>query len=119
MIDLVRERAAALGWPDAHVHHEHFAKAPPGEPFAVELRASGTTLEVGAEQSLLEAIEAAGVDAPYLCRGGACGQCETRVLAHEGELLHEDHWLDEAERAAGEKIMPCVSRCTGPLVLDR
>ena len=120
MIDLVVAKAREHGWPDAHVHFEHFAKAPPGEPFKVELRASGKTVEVGEEQSMLEAIEAAGVDAPYLCRGGACGQCETRVLSHDGELLHEDHWLDDAERASGEKIMPCVSRCRGgTLVLDR
>ena len=119
MIEHVIARAAAHGWPDAHVHFEHFAKAPPGEPFTVTLEASGKTVEVGAEQSLLEAIEAAGVDAPYLCRGGACGQCETRVVRHDGTLLHEDHWLDERERAAGDRIMPCVSRCTGALVLDR
>ena len=31
------------------------------------------------DQSLLEAIEAAGVDAPYLCRGGVCGFCRTEV----------------------------------------
>lgn len=120
MIDAVVARAAAHGWPDAHVHFEHFARAPSGEPFSVELRASGHTVEVGADQSMLEAIEAAGVDAPYLCRGGACGQCETRVLACDGTLQHEDHWLDAAERASGEKIMPCVSRCSGgTLVLDR
>lgn len=119
MIELVRDRAADLGWPDVHVHFEHFAKAPPGKPFTAELAASGHRIEVGAEQSLLEAIEAAGVDAPYLCRGGACGQCETRVLSHEGELLHEDHWLDDEERASGAKIMPCVSRCSGTLTLDR
>ena len=120
MIDLVLEKAAEHGWPDAHVHFEHFAKAPPGEPFTVELRESGLTVEVGEEQSMLEAIEAAGVDAPYLCRGGACGQCETRVISHDGELLHADHWLTDEERAGGAKIMPCVSRCRGgTLVLDR
>jgi len=119
MIDAVLSKAREHAWPDAHVHHEHFAKAPPGEPFTVELQTSGKTVQVGAEQSMLEAIEAAGVDAPYLCRGGACGQCETRVLSHDGELLHEDHWLDDEEHAAGEKIMPCVSRCRGTIVLER
>lgn len=120
MIDFVIKRASELGWPDAHVHYEHFAKAPTGEAFTVELRQSGQTVNVSAEQTLLEAIEAAGVDAPYLCRGGACGQCETRVLVCDGELQHEDHWLDEDEHASGEKVMPCVSRFRGrSLVLDR
>jgi len=119
MIEAVLAKAAKHAWPAAHLHYEHFAKAPPGEPFTVRLQASDRTVEVGAEQSMLEAIEAAGVEAPYLCRGGACGQCETRVLSLEGELLHADHWLDEKERAAGEKIMPCVSRCRGTVVLER
>ena len=68
---------------------------------------------------MLEAIESAGVDAPYLCRGGACGQCETRVIACDGTLLHNDHYLTEAEKASGAKVMPCVSRFEGKeLVLD-
>ncbi len=120
MIDHVLSRCKALGWPDAHVHFEHFAKASPGESFVIELKASGKTVTVGENQSMLEAIEAAGIDAPYLCRGGACGQCETRVLECDGTLLHEDHWLDDEERASGQKIMPCVSRFKGRrLVLDR
>ena len=120
MIEHVLKRAAALGWPEIHVHYEHFSKAPPGEVFTVELKASNKTVEVGENQSLLEAIEAAGVDAPYLCRGGACGQCETDVLECDGELHHEDHWLEDDERASGKKIMPCVSRFKGQrLVLDR
>lgn len=120
MIDKVLETARKVGWPEPHIHFEHFAKSQPGEPFTVELATSGLTVEVGREQSMLEAIEAAGVDAPYLCRGGACGQCETDVLECDGELLHEDHWLDADEHASGKKVMPCVSRfCGKRLVLER
>ena len=62
----------------------------------------------------------AGVDAPYLCRGGACGQCETNVHKCEGTILHRDHWLTPEEHAANRKIMPCVSRFEGKtLVIDR
>jgi len=32
------------------------------------------------------------------------------VLEVDGELLHNDHFLSEAERASGKTIMPCVSR---------
>ena len=120
MIEKVLTTARSAGWPDSHVHFEHFSKAPPGEVFTTELSESGISVEVGREQSLLEAMEAAGVDAPYLCRGGACGQCETDVLECDGEILHEDFWLDDNERASGQKIMPCVSRFRGKrLVLAR
>lgn len=120
MIDHVLTRAKVIGWPETHVHFEHFAKAAPGDAFTIHLQNSDKTIEVASDQSMLEAMEAAGVDAPYLCRGGACGHCETQVVECDGELLHEDHWLDDDERSAGLKVMPCVSRFKGKrLVLDR
>ena len=68
---------------------------------------------------MLDAIESAGVDAPYLCRGGACGQCQTRVVEHDGVLLHADHYLSDEEKDSGSAIMPCVSRFEGRrLVID-
>ena len=86
----------------------------------MKLAVSNKVIEVGEHQSLLEAIEAAGVEAPYLCRGGACGQCETDVIGYDGKFLHNDHWLDADTRASGKKIMPCVSRFEGKtLLLDR
>ena len=120
MIGWVLTTAEAMGWPKQALHHEEFLAPGTGKPFAVQLAASGMTVRVGASQSLLEAIEASGVDAPYLCRGGACGQCETAVVACDGILLHRDHWLTPEDHAAGQKIMPCVSRFEGrTLVLDR
>ncbi|RWJ96288.1 oxidoreductase [Mesorhizobium sp. M1C.F.Ca.ET.193.01.1.1] len=120
MIAWVRKTATALGWPREAVHHEEFLAPASGKPFEVMLARSNKTIQVGEHQSLLEAIEAAGVEAPYLCRGGACGQCETDVLEYEGTFLHKDHWLTPAQCAGGTKIMPCVSRFEGKtLVLDR
>jgi ferredoxin len=58
---------------------------------------SNKVIQVAVHESLLEAIERAGVDAPYLCRGGACGQCETDVIGYDGAFIHRDHWLDAAD----------------------
>jgi ferredoxin-NADP reductase len=119
MIEAVLADARAAGWPEDSLHAERFLAPAGGEPFAVRLARSGLVATVGEHQSLLEAIEAAGVDAPYLCRGGACGQCETAVVSADGPLLHHDHFLSEAEKASGRKIMTCVSRLAGrELVLD-
>ena len=120
MIDWVRKTAASEGWPREAIHYEEFLAPQPGKPFEVKLAVSNKVIAVGEHESLLEAIERAGVDAPYLCRGGACGQCETNVIDYTGNFIHRDHWLDDAEHASGEKIMPCVSRFEGKtLVLDR
>ena len=120
LIAAVEETARRLRWPRTALHSEAFLAPPPGRPFTVRLARSGLTIEVGPHQSLLEAIEAAGVEAPWLCRGGACGQCETDVIQCEGRIEHHDHWLSAEERASSRKIMPCVSRFEGAeLVLDR
>lgn len=120
MIAWVTGAAAAMGWPKAAIHSEEFLAPPVGKAFDVELAASGITITVAPNQSLLEAIEMAGVDAPYLCRGGACGQCETKVIRCDGRIQHNDHWLTPEQRAAHRHIMPCVSRFEGAaLVIDR
>jgi ferredoxin-NADP reductase len=120
MIGWVLSTAEAMGWPKQALHHEEFLAPGTGLPFEVRLAASGKSITVGTTQSLLEAMEAAGVDAPYLCRGGACGQCETNVVRCDGTILHRDHWLSPEEHAEGRKIMPCVSRFEGKsLVIDR
>ena len=120
MISWVRETAEQAGYPAENIHYEEFLAPQPGLPFTVSLKKSGLEIEVDENQSLLEAIESAGVSAPYLCRGGACGQCETNVLAYDGEFDHRDHWLEDDERHSGKKIMPCVSRFIGnKLVINR
>ena len=120
MIDWVRATAAGAGWPREAIHYEEFLAPQPGKPFEVKLAVSNRMIAVGENESLLEAMEREGVDAPYLCRGGACGQCETAVIDYTGSFLHRDHWLDEDEHNSGKVIMPCVSRFEGKtLVLDR
>jgi ferredoxin-NADP reductase len=112
LLDAVRQQAKALGWPKSRVHWETFNAAQPGQPFDLELQRSGRRLRVGAEQSLLEALESAGLQVPNLCRGGVCGQCMTRHVS--GEIEHRDSFLSPAEQA--DFLMPCVSRGCGPTV---
>lgn len=119
MIQHVLGCARAAGWPEDSLHCERFVSPPAGAPFTARLERAGLEVHVGERESLLEAIEAVGVEPPFLCRGGACGQCETRVLRADGELEHLDHYLDDDERRAGEKMMICMSRFQGrELVLD-
>ncbi len=113
------EAARACGWPASHIHWEKFSAPPVGDAFDVYLAKSRLRVHVLPDQSLLEAIEAAGVEVPYLCRGGVCGFCRTGVVEVDGELVHNDHFLSDEEKASGNAIMPCVSRarCKN-LVLD-
>jgi dimethylamine monooxygenase subunit B len=108
MIDATLACAKELGWTDSG-----------GEAFSFTLGRSGATIEVSPDQTMLEAVEAAGYSMPYLCRGGACGHCETAVLELDGELLHSDDWLSDEDKTLRQKIMPCVSRAKcNRLVID-
>jgi len=112
----VRAAAADVGWPAGAVHHESFG-ASGGAPFTVRLARSGRDIAVGEDETLLEALEAAGANPPALCRGGACGECITVVL--DGAPDHRDHFLSSDDRASGRLVMPCVSRAkTALLTLD-
>jgi len=109
-------------WPAGSLHLERFSPRAQGEPvlsssFEVELSASGKTVVVTPEQSILEAVEAAGVTVLSSCQEGTCGTCETTLL--EGEADHRDSLLTEAEQQAQDTIFICVSRAACPrLVLD-
>jgi ferredoxin-NADP reductase len=119
LINRVISTAQGCGWPESHIHWEQFSAPPVGEAFDVFLARARLTVHVPPDQSLLESIEAAGVEVPYLCRGGVCGFCQTRVLEVDGELVHNDHFLSDADKSKANTIMPCVSRARcKSLVLD-
>ncbi|MFI2203444.1 PDR/VanB family oxidoreductase [Streptomyces sp. NPDC020192] len=116
LLDAVEERC-----PAGRLRVERFQpkaqQAGSGSEFEVVLARSGRTLTVAPEVSVLETVRAAGVEVLYSCTEGTCGTCETDVL--EGAPEHRDSVLTEEERAAGDTMMICVSRCRGArLVLD-
>ncbi|MBT2414780.1 oxidoreductase [Streptomyces sp. ISL-12] len=85
--------------------------------FEVVLARSGRTVAVPPDVSVLDAVRAAGAEVLFSCTEGTCGTCETEVV--EGVPDHRDSVLTEEERAAGETMLICVSRCRGKrLVLD-
>ncbi|NEU14734.1 oxidoreductase [Methylobacterium sp. BTF04] len=117
LMNAVTRTAREIGWPENAIHQESFGAASGGRPFVVRLAQSQKTIQVGETQSLLEALEGAGIEAPCLCRGGACGVCLLPVV--DGEPDHRDHVLSDAEKAEGRLIATCVSRAkSGSLVLD-
>jgi ferredoxin-NADP reductase len=118
----VEQRCAA--WPSDSLHVERFsAKALTEEQrnytgaFGVVLSASGRTITVPPELSILGALEAEGIFPASSCMEGTCGTCETKVL--EGIPDHRDSLLTDDERAANDTMFICVSReKSEKLVLD-
>ncbi|MGW0394987.1 PDR/VanB family oxidoreductase [Streptomyces sp. NPDC003042] len=113
---LMRAVTAAVPDPSA-VRLERFGPAAPGpaRPFTVELRRSGRTIEVAADESTLTAVRRALPDTPYSCEQGFCGTCQHRVLA--GQVDHRDELLTDGERE--DSMLLCVSRAASErLTLD-
>ncbi|WP_425560337.1 2Fe-2S iron-sulfur cluster-binding protein [Microcella frigidaquae] len=78
---------------------------------------SGTRVEVAAEESILAALQGAGLPVATSCGTGVCGTCETRVL--RGTPLHLDSVMPDADKDEVGVFYPCVSRARTPeLVLD-
>ncbi len=93
--------------------------AEPAEAFTVQVPRHGLTLEVPAERSLLEVLEAAGVQVLHDCLRGECGLCAVDVLAVDGRIDHRDVFFSAAEQREGRRLCACVSRvCGGGLTID-
>lgn len=120
LIEAAIALAGQLGWAPGRLRFEIFASAAPkaGDgAFEVELKATGQTLTVPADRTILDAMIEAGLDPLYDCKRGDCGICQATVL--EGVPDHRDFILSESEREAGGLIQICVSRSKSPrLVLD-
>jgi vanillate monooxygenase ferredoxin subunit len=120
-MDLVEEIASA-NWPPHTIHAEYFSADPmafagPRVPFEVKLALAGGTYRVDADKTIVGALGEHGIEIPTSCQQGVCGTCVTGLL--DGEADHRDAFLTDAERRAGDKIMPCVSRAKSEvLVLD-
>ena len=85
--------------------------------FEVQLQKSGQILKVSKDQSILAALQDAGLDVPFSCSQGVCGTCLTPVVA--GQPDHWDMYLTPEEQEKGDCIMVCCSRSqTARLVLD-
>jgi ferredoxin len=111
----------ATRWPAGALKIERFtAKAidtEGDESFDLVLDRTGVSVRVAPDQTVFDAMRAAGVAVLGSCLEGICGTCETAVL--EGEVDHRDSVLEPDEQEAMDAMMVCVSRARGDrLVLD-
>jgi hypothetical protein len=118
LIDGVLQTALKLGISETRIHFERFSNPVIGnqQRIEVELRRSGKTVHVNLDESILNAVEAAGIKTLSDCKVGNCGTCAVKVL--EGTPQHCDVALTEHEHKQG-KMCICVSRAhSAKLVLD-
>lgn len=112
--------SATADRPTENVHLERFSSDQPNvavQTFTVVLAKSGQSFDIPPDRSILDVLLENGVDVPFGCMQGACGLCETRVVA--GEPEHRDKLLSDEAKASGQTMLICCSRsATDELHLD-
>lgn len=120
LVDDVLGACARIDLPSSQIRHERFqASTASAHEHAIDvhLQRSGKTIHVAAGVSILDAVLAAGIDAPQGCRSGQCGACAVDVL--DGKPDHRDVALNDADRLLFDRMCICVSRAKGArLVID-
>lgn len=111
-LDELETTARLLGTHKDRIQLEYFfaIEDKKDKPLVIELAYSNKLIHVEPQQSLLNALRAAGISVDFDCCVGDCGTCAVQVLA--GTPEHRDHVLSDAQKAEGFMCL-CVSRATG------
>jgi vanillate O-demethylase ferredoxin subunit len=120
LLNAARQRWLDAGRPEPSLRFETFGSGGqlPPAGFDVVVPRHQAELHVAPEQSLIEVLEAAGIEVMNDCRRGECGLCALEVLALDGEIDHRDVFLSAHEKQENKRICACVSRVVGRITLD-
>jgi ferredoxin-NADP reductase len=118
MLEAAKRSWAESGRPADRMRFETFGNsgAFPSVPFVLKIPRLGKEITVGANQTMLDALEEAEVGMIFDCRRGECGLCALPILAVDGVVDHRDVFFSDAEKAQNLKLCTCVSRVYGPSI---
>lgn len=115
----VISKAEQVGFKSSNIHKEYFQVdlEKSGKSFEVVAQKSGVTIQVGADESIVEALSRHNIKTTVSCEQGICGACLCDVL--EGTPDHRDLYLTDEEKSYNDLMAICCSRAkTDRLVLD-
>ncbi|MGE0565369.1 MAG: 2Fe-2S iron-sulfur cluster-binding protein [Pseudolabrys sp.] len=120
MIDEARRTWKAMGRAATDLRFETFGSSGGHAPeaFTVKLPQFAAEIAVAENQSMLDALNAAGFEVISDCRRGECGVCAVNILDVDGEIDHRDVFFSEHQRRENKKMCVCVSRAVGAVSID-
>ncbi|WP_242098599.1 PDR/VanB family oxidoreductase [Sphingomonas sp. CROZ-RG-20F-R02-07] len=115
LMEAVRHAWEAAGRPRGNLRYETFGSSGshPVRAFTVKVPRMNAEVLVRENESMLDALEAAGVEVVFECRRGECGLCAIRIVAADGPVDHRDVFLSARQHAENTQICACVSRVAG------
>jgi ferredoxin-NADP reductase len=120
MLEAIRAAWLAAGRRLSDLRFETFGSSGSlaAQAFRVQIPRHQLDIVVPADTTLLDALQAAGIDTIADCRRGECGLCTMDVLSVQGQIDHRDVFLSPHEKQQNTRMCVCVSRVSGTLTLD-
>ncbi|MGD9921656.1 MAG: 2Fe-2S iron-sulfur cluster-binding protein [Pseudorhodoplanes sp.] len=120
LLDEARRVWRELGRPHADLRFETFGSSGTfaTEPFRLRIAQSGQEIVVPETQTILDALEDAGIGVISDCRRGECGVCALNIVAIDGQVDHRDVFFSDHQKHENKKLCACVSRAIGTLTID-
>ena len=96
-----------------------YPKDAAGKCFTLTIRQGPNeyTIPASSEESILVAIERAGIVAPSRCRAGECGWCRSKVISGDYFAPEENESRRYSDRVT-DNIHPCVTFPVGDMVIE-
>ena len=96
-----------------------YPKDAAGKCFTLTIRqgVSEYTIPANSEESILVAIERAGIVAPSRCRAGECGWCRSKVISGDYFAPEENESRRYSDRVT-DNIHPCVTFPVSDMVIE-
>jgi len=122
---MCRTAAEDFGIPNQRVHSEVFASPLQPDSAPADLTPAVITVAGGAghretsvrwqpgDGFVLDSLAAAGIDAPWSCRGGSCGTCALGLRA--GSLVYP---VEPAAAVSADEVLSCCSYPDGDLTVE-
>ena len=123
MYDFIDSQLASCQLPVKAVHRDATCcpnlkiDAPRTFRLTVHIRDEVFTMDAAEHETLLTAMERAGVPAPNKCRAGGCGYCHSKWIAGEFRIAEGRDGRREADRKFGF-VHPCVTYPLSDMEID-
>lgn len=123
MYDFIDSQLASYQLPVKAVHRDATCcpnlkiDAPRTFRLTVHIRDEVFTMDAAEHETLLTAMERAGIPAPNKCRAGGCGYCHSKWIAGEFRIAEGRDGRREADRKFGF-VHPCVTYPLSDMEID-
>jgi ferredoxin len=74
------------------------------------------TIDIEADQLIMDAFEEAGIDMPYSCKAGACDTCTCTIFAGTADQSEQTYY-NEDELEDGNYLVPCAAYPTSDMTI--